>query len=117
MTDLLLRARAAVLHDLTVAGAADAAAVSVLEDAVAQRRWWLEQWADGAPYIAGLVAQDVQDTLFDARGRWPVCAQCDLDEPAHSLHIEPDIGGPDPHWVCSETGLVVAALGRLAPPG
>lgn len=113
MSDLLLWARAVVLHDLEVRGVADASAVSLLEDALEQRRWWLSQWAEGAPYIAGLVAQDVQDALLDARERWPVCDFCDPDQPGHGLHIEPDLGGPEPHWVCSETGAVVAALGRL----
>jgi len=42
--------------------------VSLLEDAVSVRGWWLEQWTDGAAFVAGLVAQDVQDALFDDNG-------------------------------------------------
>ena len=61
--------------------------------------------------VAGLVAQDVQDALFETVGRWPVCVSC--DGPEHSLYIQPDLGGPEPVWVCEETGLVVAALGHL----
>jgi hypothetical protein len=68
--------------------------------------------------VAGLVAQDVQDGLRDSlpgddpAGRWPVCDRCD-DAPVHALHIEPDLGGPDPTWVCEESGQRVAPLGGL----
>ena len=120
LDDPVMTARALVLHDLQATGVADADTVSLLEDAVAQRGWWLEQWPQGEPFIAGLVAQDVQDGLADRFGRqareglWPVCTQCD-DAPVHALHIEPDLGGPDPAWVCEETGLTVAPLGSLGP--
>jgi hypothetical protein len=33
--------------------------------------------------------------------------------PVHALHIQPDLGGPDPYWVCEETGEPVAPLGNL----
>jgi len=59
-SDPLLKARALVLHDLQARELADAGVVSLLEDAVSVRRWWLEQWTDGAAFVAGLVAQDVQ---------------------------------------------------------
>ena len=111
---LLFDARARVLSDLQARHHATAAAVSVLEDAVAQRKWWAEQWPEGTEYIAGLVAQDVQDALFDEARRWPVCADCP-DPVEHSLSIEPELG-PNPHWVCSESGAVVAPLGRLQRP-
>jgi len=110
---LLFEARARVLADLQARGAADAAAVSALEDAVAQRRWWAEQWPEGEVYVAGLVAQDVQDALFDTAGRWPLCHVCDVTVPVHTLHIQPDLGGPDPYWVCEERGEPVAPLGSL----
>src|SRR5690349_11837009 len=100
--ELLLSARARVLSDLEARRQASAAAVSLLEDAMASRRWWAEQWAEGAAYVAGLVAQDVQDQLFDLGDRWPLCVRCD-DGPVHSLHIQPDLGGPDPVWVCEES--------------
>ena len=61
--DPLLLARALVLHDLAARGLADAETVSVLETAVAQRRWWLSQWDDGAPFVAGLVAQEAFGAL------------------------------------------------------
>ena len=109
---LLFDARARVLADLQARGHATATAVSALEDAVSARRWWAEQWPEGEVYVAGLVAQDVQDALLETEGRWPLCTTCG-DAPQHSLYIQPDLGGPDPTWVCEETGEPVAALGRL----
>jgi hypothetical protein len=108
---VLLTARAMVLHDLAARGFDDAVMVSVLEDAVAGRQWWLDQWPDGAEHIAGLVAQDVQDRLVDSGVRWPRCTACD-DLNDHELRIEPELG-PDPHWVCERAGITVAALGHL----
>ncbi len=110
-TDVLLNARALVLHDLAARGFADAGIVSMLEDVIASRQWWLDQWPDGAEHIAGLVAQDVQDRMVDGRVRWPRCTACD-DLAEHELRIEPELG-PDPHWVCERAGISVAALGRL----
>jgi hypothetical protein len=110
---LLFDARARVLADLQARNHADATAVSALEDAVAQRKWWAEQWPEGESYVAGLVAQDVQDALFETVGRWPVCHDCGDRAPVHALYIQPDLGGPDPVWVCEETGDVVAPLGGL----
>ena len=72
----------------------------------------LEQWDEGRTFVAGLVAQDVQDALLASAGRWPLCRSC--ESPPHALYVEPDIGGPDPHWVCEESGTVVAPLGGLA---
>jgi hypothetical protein len=110
--DPVLRARAAVLHDLEATGVADAATVSMLEEAVSDRAWWLEQWAEGVSYLTGLVAQDVQDALLEHAGRWPLCTSCDGSEP-HALYVHPDLGGPDPVWVCEAAGLEVAPIGRL----
>ncbi len=110
--DSLLAARALVLHDLQARGFADAGTVSLLEDAVAGRGWWVDQWTEGTPFVAGLVAQDVQDGLFNRTNRWPRCTACDLTA-EHALHIEPDLG-EDPHWVCEESGIVVAPLGTLS---
>ncbi len=109
--DPLLVARARVLNDLAAQGLVDPHTVSVVEDCVSQRRWWLSQWEEGVGFVDGLVAQDVQDALFDEACRWPVCADCP-DPVEHSLAIDPELG-PDPHWVCSESGTVVAPLGRL----
>jgi len=109
--DPLLQARALVLRDLEAQGMVDPHLVSVVEDCVAARRWWLEQWEQGAAFIGGLVAQDVQDALFDESLRWPVCSGC-ADPVEHSLSIEPELG-PDPRWVCSASGMVVAPLGQL----
>ena len=108
---LIFSARALVLADLQARHRATAEAVSVLEDAMSQRTWWAEQWPEGEHYIAGLVAQDVQDALFESVGRWPVCVSC--EGPEHSLYIQPDLGGPDPMWVCEESGQAVAPLGHL----
>jgi hypothetical protein len=113
---LLFEARARVLADLQARRHATPEAVSALEDAVSDRKWWAEQWPEGAVYVAGLVAQDVQDALLETVGRWPLCLECP-DGPVHALHIQPDLGGPDPVWVCEETGQPVAALGRLSSPG
>jgi hypothetical protein len=105
-------ARALVLADLAARDVADAGVVSLVEEAVAHRRWWLEQWPEGAEYVAGLVAQDVQDALLERYGRWPLCPVCDAGDP-HALDVEPELG-PDPHWVCAKAGVVVARVGGLA---
>ena len=110
--DVLLAARALVLHDLEATGVAGVDTVSALEAAVSTRRWWADQWSEGAVYVAGLVAQDVQDALLERVGRWPVCQDCG-EAPQHLLYIQPDLGGPDPVWVCEESGDVVAPLGGL----
>ena len=69
-------------------------------------------------YVAGLVAQDVQDALFDAAsGRVAGLPRLRRTQPVHALHIQPDLGGPDPVWVCEESGREIAPLGRLRPPG
>ncbi len=110
--DLFASARARVLSDLRARRADDAATVSLLEEALSQRAWWVDQWPEGAVYVAGLVAQDVQDALLESRERWPECTACE-DGPVHALHIQPDLGGPEPVWVCEESGTTVAPLGRL----
>jgi hypothetical protein len=53
----------------------------------------------------------VQDELLDTKGRWPVCPAC--EERTHALYIHPDLGGPDPTWVCEETSREIAPLGGL----
>lgn len=111
-TDVILEVRAHVLHDLAARGLDSAPVVDVLEDALTERRWWVEQWPDGAEYVAGQVAQDVQDRLLDAQiSRWPRCTACDQTD-VHELRVSPDLG-PDPHWVCELSGITVAPLGRL----
>ena len=104
-------ARALVLADLAAGEVAAADVVSMVEDSVVQRRWWVEQWPEGADFVAGLVAQDVQDALLEAYGRWPLCPVCGSGDP-HALEVEPELG-PDPHWVCHKAGVKVAALGSL----
>ena len=107
----VMRARALVLHDLEATGIADPAVVSLLEEAIASRRWWVSQWEKGCDYVAGLVAQDVQDELLATHGRWPLCTKC--EDATHALYIHPEIGGPDPVWMCESSGVVVAPLGSL----
>ncbi len=107
-----MTARALVLHDLEATRAANPESVSALEEAVTTRRWWASQWEEGKAYVAGLVAQDVQDALLETVGRWPLCRSCDDLDP-HALYIHPDIGGPHPTWVCEKSGITVAALGEL----
>jgi hypothetical protein len=111
MTDPLLAARALVLADLESCRLADPETVSALEESVSQRRWWVTQWPRGAEFVAGLVAQDVQDAIVDRLGRWPVCQRC-ADRDGHGLYIRPELG-PDPHWVCEKSSAVVAPLGGL----
>ncbi len=113
MTDYLLSARATVMRDLEATGVASADVVSLLEDAVSERRWWAEQWPEGAVYVGGLVAQDVQDGLLEKVGRWPLCIACE-DDNVHPLYIHPELGGPDPQWVCEHSGTVIAPLGGLS---
>lgn len=105
-------ARAVVLADLVSRHRATPAAIDALEDALAQRQWWAEQWPQGRPYVAGLVAQDVQDALIEAGQRWPACLSC-VHAPEHNLYIHPDLGGPDPMWICEETAEGTAPLGHL----
>lgn len=107
-TDELLAARALVLRDLEATGIATADIVSLLEDAVAERRWWVDQWPAGAAYIVGLVAQDVQDRLLDRTGRWPLCTLHE-EEP---LVVEPELGEA-PAWVCQQACGAVAPIGGL----
>ncbi|MGW6389625.1 hypothetical protein ACWFR1_03770 [Streptomyces sp. NPDC055103] len=104
-------ARALVLADLVAREVAAAEVVSMVEDAVTHRRWWVEQWPEGVTYVAGLVAQDVQDALLERYGRWPLCPVCASGDP-HALDVEPELG-PDPHWVCGKQGVVVARVGGL----
>lgn len=111
MTDPLAAARALVLHDLTVTGATEPETVSILEDAVAERRTWVAAWPAGLEFVPGLVAQDVQDALLDRRGRWPLCPLC--EDATHAVFIQPDLGGPDPTWVCEDSGREVAPLGSF----
>ncbi|GAA3002244.1 hypothetical protein [Streptomyces fulvorobeus] len=103
-------ARALVMADLVAGDVADAEIVSLVEDAVTHRRWWVEQWPDGAGFVAGLIAQDVQDALLERYGRWPLCPVCE-DGP-HALDVEPELG-PDPQWVCTKAAVRVAPVGGL----
>jgi hypothetical protein len=111
LEDPVVTARALVLRDLEATGVADAGNVSLLEDAVSQRAWWLEQWPGGHQFVVGLVAQDVQDALLETSGRWPLCTVC--ENSTHALYVEPDLGGPDPTWVCEQAGVVVGPVGGL----
>ena len=110
--EALLSARARVLNDLEATGAADPDTVSVLEDVVSARRWWVTEWSEAPVYVAGLVAQDLQDRLLEERGRWPLCPRCEGS--THALYVHPDLGGPDPVWVCEVSGQEVAPLGGLS---
>jgi hypothetical protein len=115
VTDALLQARARVVHDLAACGLDTAQCVSVVDEAVSSRRWWVDEWPDGAQFLACLVAQDVQEALFDAAGRWPLCSADHTradDLPEHQLRGTPD-RGEGPHRVCEESGVVVARVGDL----
>ncbi|WP_206319954.1 hypothetical protein [Streptomyces zingiberis] len=112
LENALHAARALVLADLAAGNVADADIVSLVEESVAHRRWWVGQWPEGAVFVTGLVAQDVQDALLERYGRWPLCPVCtDAGDP-HALDVDPELG-TDPHWVCPATATSVAAVGRL----
>lgn len=140
LEEALHTARALILADLTASDVSDADTVSLVEEAVAHRRWWVEQWPEGAPFVPGLVAQDVQDALLDRYGRWPLCPLCgdrggpvagpgagvgtaaheetgvDAGAGPHALDVEPELG-EDPHWVCVKTATAVARVGNLKALG
>lgn len=111
LEEALHTARALILADLEAMDVAQADIVSLVEEAVAHRRWWVEQWPEGAAYVTGLVAQDVQDALLERYGRWPLCPLCGASDP-HALDVEPPLG-EDPHWVCAKAGSAVARVGEL----
>ncbi|MEV4874145.1 hypothetical protein [Streptomyces syringium] len=106
-------ARALVLADLAAGDVAEAEVVSLVEDAVTHRRWWVEQWPQGAAFLPGLVAQDVQDALLERHGRWPLCPLCTGEGDPHALEVEPELG-PDPHWACTKQAVLLAPVGSLA---
>ena len=109
---VLGQVRAAVARDL-----ASPQWEQALDDAVNHRRWWLSQWADGAPHVLGLVAQDVQEAVHDRDPLWPLCPETSCPERyQHALFVEPDLG-PDPFWTCHRTGLPVAPVGSLSGSG
>jgi len=108
-SQVLAEAREAVARDLGGRRADDA-----LVAAVAHRSWWLSQWADGAPHVLGLLAQDVQEAVHLRDPLWPPCTETSCPERLrHALFVEPDLG-PDPFWTCHTTGLPVAPVGRLS---
>ncbi|MCU1674036.1 MAG: hypothetical protein JWN77_2149 [Frankiales bacterium] len=97
------------LDDAKAALLRDAAAYAGLVDEAADaRRWWLQEWPAGAPYLLCLLAQDVQEAVHALDPLWPLCPE----HRDHPLFVEPDLG-PDPFWVCHRTGLPVAAVGSL----
>lgn len=104
----LADARARVLHDLSATLPTTPSVIDTLDAAVANRRSWVEPWPEGAAFLTCLVAQDVQEAISPAVGRWPQC-RTDGD---HTLHVEPDLG-EDPHWVCEDCAAIVAAIGEL----
>lgn len=98
----LEEARDALLRDL------EGKHPAVVDECVEGRRWWLEQWPEGAPYLVCLVAQDVQEALHEQDPTWPLCPE----HKDHALTVEPDLG-TDPFWVCDRSGLPVAPVGSL----
>jgi hypothetical protein len=100
-------ARAAVSRDL-----ADPVYDELVDRCVEHRRWWLEQWADGEPFLVCLLAQDVQEAVHEQQPLWPACPE----HGDHALFVEPDLG-TDPFWVCERSGLPVAPVGSLRQLG
>lgn len=110
MPDPLLATRAQLVHDLAAQELVEIDVLTLLEEVVAGRRWWIEAWEGGADVVAGQLAQDLQERLLDEHGiRWPACP---LHPGEHELRVDPDLG-PDPAWVCEEAVVEVAALGAL----
>ncbi|MGI9156678.1 MAG: hypothetical protein ACR2FG_08580 [Marmoricola sp.] len=99
------QARAAVARDLH-----DPSYDDVVDRCVKHRRWWVEQWAAGEPFLLCLLAQDVQEAVAARDPMWPRCPE----HGDHRLVVEPDLG-PDPFWVCERSGLPVAQVGLLRP--
>lgn len=107
---VLTEAAQAVRRDLP-SPAYDGALVA----AVAHRTWWLSQWQDGAAYVLGLLAQDLQEAVHADDPLWPACTETSCPERhGHALFVEPDLGA-DPFWTCHRTGLPVAPVGALRP--
>lgn len=113
VTECLLAARALVVHDLAARGMDTAHNVSIVDEVLSARRWWVEQWPDGQAFVACLVAQDVQEALLETVGRWPLCSLHEDGDDPHELRVTPDLG-PDPQWMCEEDGCVVAPVGALS---
>ena len=87
--------------------------VDLVDQAVEQRRWWLSQWEDGAPFILCLLAQDVQESVHELDPMWPLCSEHqEAEHQDHCLLVEPDLG-TDPFWVCPPVGAADCG-GRLA---
>ncbi len=98
-----------VRHDLQATRAWSATTEAIVVTALAERRWWVQEWPEGAEHVAGLVAQDVQEAVHaTVDQQWPPCPE----HPDHALFVEPDLG-PDPFWVCHRSGLPVAPVGSL----
>ncbi|MFZ0324331.1 MAG: hypothetical protein WAN48_09400 [Actinomycetes bacterium] len=104
----LADARARLLHDLVATSLDQAASVDLLDDALHERRGWVDHWPAGAAFLTCLVAQDLKEGLADSRGRWPLCPV----DASHELQVEPDLGD-DPYWVCEECAVAVAQVGDL----
>ena len=105
----LTAAAEALRRDLSVSTYDGAVAASV-----EQRAWWLREWEAGAPYVLGLLAQDVQEAVHLDDPTWPLCIETSCPARlSHPLFVEPDLG-PDPFWTCRRTGLPVAAVGTLS---
>lgn len=81
---------------------------ALVDAAVEGRTWWLQQWPDGAQLMLCLLAQDVQEAVHETDPMWPLCPE----HKDHPLLVEPDLG-TDPFWVCTRSGLPVAAVGSL----
>lgn len=102
-----------VARALVAADLADPRWDAALDAAADHRRWWVQQWPDGAEHVLGLLAQDAQEAVHGVDPQWPPCREPSCEEVGrHALFIEPDLG-PDPFWVCERTGLPVAPVGRL----
>lgn len=87
---------------------ADPRREELLQACAESRRWWLDEWPDGAAYLVCLLAQDVQEAVQVTDRTWPPCPE----HGDHALVVEPDLG-TDPFWVCERSGLPIAPVGSL----
>jgi hypothetical protein len=73
----------------------------MLEKSLSERAVVAVAVPEGAAYVLGLVAQDVQDAVQDTIGRWPRCTSCDVPRRARAAG-HPELGD-DPKWLCESS--------------
>ena len=108
----MMRARALVLHDLESTGVADPASVSTLEAALAAGSGGCGSGSRAATTSWAWSPRTSRTPCWRATAAGPCAGPATSLEP-HALYIHPDLGGPDPTWVCEHAGIEVAPVGGL----